>query len=48
MVNLNTQIDPAAGWDLRSAHGISDNGQIIAKGFFNGDSHWCILTPVKK
>jgi probable HAF family extracellular repeat protein len=43
-VDLNTRIsDPA--WQLASANGINDRGQIAGYGFLNGELHAFLLTP---
>ncbi len=46
MVDLNTLIDPAAGWQLFDATGINDAGQIVGTGSINGQTHAFVLTPV--
>ena len=46
MVDLNTLIDPLSGWELLSADGINDAGQITGYGLIGGESHAFLLTPV--
>lgn len=36
MLDLNTTIDPASGWELRTATSISDSGEIVGNGLHNG------------
>jgi hypothetical protein len=36
-IDLNTLIDPASGWLLRRARGISDTGWIVGTGLFDAD-----------
>lgn len=36
MTDLNDLIDPASGWFLEEAHAISDNGNIVGLGKYNG------------
>jgi probable HAF family extracellular repeat protein len=43
--NLNDLISPAAGWVLREANGINNQGQIVGWGEFNGQEHAFRLTP---
>ena len=45
MVDLNTLIDPASGWELLEAHGINDSGQIAGHGMIGGQTHAFLLTP---
>ena len=45
MMTLNSLIDPAWGWDLWTADGINDLGQIVGSGTFNGQTHAFLLTP---
>jgi probable HAF family extracellular repeat protein len=45
MVDLNTQIDPAAGWELMRADGINEAGQIVGLGSHNGVLRSFLLTP---
>jgi probable HAF family extracellular repeat protein len=44
-INLNDLIDPASGWELDSAWGINDSGQIVGNGELNGIGTGFLLTP---
>jgi hypothetical protein len=44
-VNLNTLIDPNAGWFLFTANGINNFGQIVGTGIYQGQSRPYLLTP---
>ena len=46
--NLNDLLDPltGAGWELLSAEGINDRGQIAGTGRFDGENRAFLLTPV--
>ena len=46
MVDLNTLIDPLSGWELVTAWGINDAGQITGYGLIGGETHAFLLTPV--
>jgi len=46
-VNLQTQIDPAVGWDLQEAHDINDQGQIIGFGYYQGQGRAFLMTPTR-
>ncbi len=46
MLQLQTLIDPALGWDLRAAYDINDAGQITGEGFVNGKRRCFVLTPI--
>jgi probable HAF family extracellular repeat protein len=46
MHDLNQLIAPGSGWDLRSAEGINDSGQITGYGIIGGETHAFLLTPV--
>jgi probable HAF family extracellular repeat protein len=46
MVDLNTLIDPLAGWELESASDINSAGQITGQGIINGEYHAFLLSPV--
>ena len=47
MIDLNTMIDPASGWNLWEATGINDSGQIVGQGRNSvGQLHAFLLTPV--
>jgi probable HAF family extracellular repeat protein len=45
MTDLNTLIDPASGWVLRSAADINDSGMIAGYGEINGETHAFLLVP---
>lgn len=46
MKDLNTLLFPEiTGWQLLSANGINDSGQIVGTGLFNGESRGFVLTP---
>lgn len=46
LVDLNTLIDPGAGWTILAASGINDRGQIAALGVdASGAKHNLVLTP---
>ncbi len=44
-INLNDLIDPSSGWELDSAWGINDSGQIVGNGWLNGVPTGFLLTP---
>ncbi|WP_445367592.1 DUF3466 family protein [Methylomonas sp. BW4-1] len=47
MTDLNLLIaEGGAGWELLSADGINDNGQIVGMGMFNGLQRAYLLTPI--
>src|SRR5262249_33676414 len=46
MFDLNSLIDPTAGWTLSKANGINDTGQITGSGLINGEQHAFVLTPI--
>lgn len=46
MLQLQTLIDPALGWDLKAAYDINDAGQITGEGFVNGKRRGFVLTPI--
>ncbi|MCL2639626.1 MAG: DUF3466 family protein [Phycisphaerales bacterium] len=46
MIDLNSLIDPDSGWILAKATGINDLGQIVGNGWFNGQYHAFLLTPI--
>ena len=48
LTNLNKLVPPNSGWVLLSAFRISNTGEILAHGFFEGKSHLCVLTPIKQ
>lgn len=43
LIDLNSLIDPASGWALTEARGISDTGYVIGTGFHNGQLHAFLL-----
>jgi probable HAF family extracellular repeat protein len=45
LVDLNSLINPKAGWDITEADSINAMGQITGMGTVNGQSHAFILTP---
>ena len=45
-IDLQTLIDPAAGWDLQGALSINDAGQIVGYGLRNGAQRAFLLNPV--
>jgi hypothetical protein len=45
VVDLNTHIDPGSGWLLRYARGLNNAGQIVGRGFLNGQPRGFLLTP---
>jgi len=45
MLDLSSMIDPTAGWQLRTASGINNAGQITGYGVHDGDFHAYVLTP---
>jgi len=46
MVDLNSLIDPLAGWTLIRGWAINDVGQITGTGVIGGEEHAFLLTPV--
>jgi probable HAF family extracellular repeat protein len=46
MADLNSLIDPSAGWFLLEGDGINDSGQITGYGRLNGQGHGFLLTPI--
>ena len=46
MSDLNTLIDSNSGWQLTSAQGINNNGQITGYGTINGATHAFLLNAV--
>ena len=46
MVNLESLIDPQAGWDLDEARGINDSGQIVGTGRHNGQTRAFLMTLI--
>ena len=45
LTDLNSAIDPNAGWTLDYANGINNNGQITGFGFHDGRTEAFLLTP---
>jgi hypothetical protein len=46
MIDLNTLPGVAgSGWVLTGASKINNAGQILAAGFLDGQSKYCVLTP---
>jgi probable HAF family extracellular repeat protein len=45
MIDLNTRIDLTLGWQLTSAAGINDRGQIVGRGIRDYQWHALCLTP---
>ena len=46
MTDLNSLIDPSAGWELQYAFGINSSGEIVGNGLIGGQTHAFLLTPV--
>lgn len=46
MLDLNSLIDPASGWELNQAAAINESGQITGYGTFQGTFQMYLLTPV--
>jgi probable HAF family extracellular repeat protein len=46
LLDLNSLIDPSAGWVLTQAYGINDRGEIVGAGLFKGVEHAFLLDPV--
>ncbi|GAC1472974.1 MAG: hypothetical protein NVSMB9_20860 [Isosphaeraceae bacterium] len=45
MIDLNLYVPNNSGWELTSASGINDKGQITGTGLRNGSTHAFLLTP---
>ena len=45
MVDLNTKLAVNSGWDVTTAYGINDSGQIVGEGLINGVMHAFLMTP---
>jgi probable HAF family extracellular repeat protein len=45
--DLNSLLPPGSGWYLLEATAINDHGQIVGNGFYNGQPHGFLLTPVR-
>ncbi len=48
IIDLNDCIPADSGWDLLTARGINDKGQIIGTGRIGGNLRACLITPVKE
>ncbi len=46
MYNLDNLIPADSGWDLTTARGINDLGQIVGSGFHDGEMRAFLLTPI--
>jgi probable HAF family extracellular repeat protein len=46
MFDLNQLVDPAAGWTLEAAYGVTGDGQIAGTGFWNGERRGFLLQPL--
>jgi probable HAF family extracellular repeat protein len=46
MIDLNTLIPGSSGWELVSARGINDSGEIVGWGYDNGNERAFLLIPV--
>jgi probable HAF family extracellular repeat protein len=46
IADLNTEIAPGSGWELKSATAINDNGWIVGLGVYNGVDRGFLLRPV--
>lgn len=45
-LDLNLLIDTSLGWELLAAYDINNQGQIVGKGFYDGNVHAFLLNPV--
>ncbi|MCC6847111.1 MAG: hypothetical protein IT294_01320 [Deltaproteobacteria bacterium] len=45
MTNLDSLIDASLGWTLQSARAINENGHIVGRGSFNGQTRAFLLKP---
>lgn len=45
MVDLNSLLPKNSGWDLQSAHGINDKGEIVGRGTYHGRKSGFLLIP---
>ena len=43
MIDLNDLIDPASGWELSDAHGVSDTNYVTGTGIYKGQLHAYLL-----
>ena len=48
MQDLNTLLPIGSGWELRTARGINDRGQITGSGIFKGQLRAYVLTPIRQ
>jgi hypothetical protein len=46
MIDLNSLIDPLAGWELISANALNESGQVAGSGLHRGEFRAFLLTPV--
>jgi len=46
ILDLNWLIPGYSGWELTMARSINDSGQIVAKGFYDGEGRSVLLTPM--
>ena len=46
--DLNTMIPPGSGWELNSANGINQKGEIVGSGQYNGQFHAYLLVDPNK
>jgi len=46
MSDLNSLVGNISGWELQTAVGINDSGQIVGNGTYLGDMHGFLLTPI--
>jgi probable HAF family extracellular repeat protein len=45
MIDLNTLLPAGSGWELVTAYGINNAGQICGEGLIGGETHAFLLTP---
>ena len=45
-IDLNDLVSAAPAWELESARGINDSGQIVGAAILNGEEHGFLLTPI--
>jgi probable HAF family extracellular repeat protein len=46
--DLNDRLPPDSGWELTSARGINDAGQIVGGGRHHGAQHAFLMTPIRR
>ncbi|MCA9440698.1 MAG: hypothetical protein KC964_07830, partial [Candidatus Omnitrophica bacterium] len=46
--DIENSLPISSGWDIVWAQGINNDGEIIGTGFYRGDSHAFLLTPINK